>query len=749
MITTRQLRLIRQVAAAAAFLSAGPSSRAQTWLEPGDPVIARKGAEDHRAYAHGRLGVVLSSYGRKSLYEAYRVLNLPVGQLTNESMQENKVPASGDKNQLAAWLAARAAAGAPALQRPVDYYKRYAPDVQGVFGNCGASAFELAVNTLSNLRTASGVSAADLTQWIAAQDAVFDRCAAEGLGADLYPMPAELPFDAPALLRGLRQYQRASAAFYAGDFSSARAGFELIANDEKNPMHNFAALASLRSSLREASLNLDWQRTFDKAYTQQGLRGAALQAVLGPAGTKQRERNEAAARDIETRLLAYYKDPRFKTIQPSLRELYKKEMEILTPVRAIFLLMTELDHLERNPYADRTLEHWAELYQRSLPERITGPLAEEARKTHPFFDWQLAVQACTDGTHSVWDAASCTDAHQRSVNKWRETGSDAWLLAAVMSLRAPADGDQALLDAALAVPQDKPAAPSLQFHVARTLLARGDTRTAAAIVDQLAKRHDLDRSASNLLGQFRFQIADSIDAALSASVRTVGLATQAIGADGAELIDWRMSSAQLLALSRRPDVVVTLQDDMMIAAWFRAHLLKQEDLARQAAADIAARFVSLRPAMEKYRAAASQDARSDVAVQTLLAMQISPQVHHEGPYIAGQVRRAMSLPGSEWCGFNEDHQRMLRAAETVPALSASLAQLAPEPAEIKTLQAIGSGPQWFAHEALASARRNPKSPATPSLLRAVIRSTRSGSDCPAPDAKALGDQAQLLLKSLG
>jgi hypothetical protein len=202
----------------------------------------------------------------------------------------------------------------------------------------------------------------------------------------------------------------------------------------------------------------------------------------------------------------------------------------------------------------------------------------------------------------------------------------------------------------------------------------------------------------------------------------------------------------LLELSQQGAAVSkNLAADLTVAAWFRADLLEKHELARQAAALVAQRVPELREAANRYIASATPAEARDVLVRTTLIRQLSPQVYHEGRYLAGQARPLGVRAGEDWCGFDAAHLTKLARLERSPALSPELLQAVPQSGEIEALKAVGSGTRWFARQALDLAKRLPADPLTPRLLRAVVQSSQGDSSCPAPEAAELRAQAMKLL----
>ena len=741
------MKLLRRSILLAVFALTLGTAHAQTWLEPGDRFVHRDGASDDEAFVRGKLGVILPSYGRASLYAAYRVLMLPPGTLASES-HERLESARRDKLEAKSiWLQARAAVRQDA-PRAIDYYKNFGNGLEGVFGNCGASAFETAAKTLQDLHGNPAVKPADLQAWIDGQDAVFDQCAWSPDKGDPPALPAALPAGASPLLNGLRNYQHAAALFYRGDFDTARKEFDAIAADTANPMRALAALASLRCTIREASLNPAWDLAFRHAYFDQGLRGPALRTELDRPRTQRRERDEQAQLRVEARAAVLVKDPAFASVAPFIQQLVRNSDEQLTPWRAIGPLFEQLDHLDRNPYPEDTLHRWDRLLP-TTSEFVPGTAqADAARRAHPFYDWQMTIQGCDDDPLTAAPAARCDAEHAHALAHWQAKAESAWLLAALATTRHPTEAEQRLVAAARDVPDSDPAWVSLQYHAARVLRLMGQRDEARAVVDRALAHAGLDASASNLFHQERFALATSVAGAMPDALRNPGgrLPVPTVAADGGMLFDDRLASDDLLALARDDKTPAPLRASLAAAAWYRADISQRFDVAVPAAALTGELVPGLAPTARRYAAATSPDDRRDAVVQATLAIQFSPKVRHDERFQPGAPIARGRSPGADWCAFGGQREKLQQAVERVPALAPELRGSSAQAAEFTRLQAAGDGPAWFDREAIAAARRHPGEPMSVALLKAVIASTKNASQlCPAIDAPALRAAAEQLL----
>jgi hypothetical protein len=497
----------------AAFVLAPASRAAPPDDDSGLPETLRRGyvgpivgPADDTAYARGTLGLIRPSYGRASLYVAWRVMHLPVGAVAKEghgrkgSFQNGFDVPAPTRDEIEAWLGARAALQptAPAV-RP-DFFRQSklkvdaATEFDTVEGQCGPGAFTLATRTLGELVADASLKAADRLAWIAGQDAVFARCSWTPGKTPSPPLPALLPATAPARLKALNAYQRAAALFYADDFVAARQAFDAIAAVPDHPMRPWATLGALRSLVREAVRDAEWDAAVADAWTKRQLRGAEFSAAVAQPAARHRARTSAALKEIGSRAEAASADAALAPIHAAVGYTVRRALIQLAPVGPLFVAMEKLDRVEDNPYVMGTLDLFQQLYPQVAQDRPGGELAGRLRG-HAWFDFVVTVQACTDAPKNA-DAAACDAEHGHAAARWQETKDNAWLLAALMTARQPAAADLPAAEAARAVAADRPGWASLQFYAARVLRAQGrgaDARAALEVVAASRVVHRRDR----------------------------------------------------------------------------------------------------------------------------------------------------------------------------------------------------------------------------------------------------------------
>lgn len=466
------------------------------------------GPADDRAYAHGTLGLIRPSYGRASLYVAWRVMHLPAGAVSAESHRRERSWLHGaepesapGQDEIEAWLAARREQQPQAPAVAPDYFRHGRLKVEGageldtVEGQCGPDAYAFATRTLRELVADASLKPADRRAWIAGQDAVFSRCSWTPGKTLAPPLPAALPANAPAKLKALNAYQRAAALFYGDDFAAARQAFDAIAATPRHPMRAWATLGALRSLLRDAVRDADWDAAVADAWTKRQLRGAEFSAAVAEPAARHRARLDAAMKEIDARAKAAVADATLAPAHAAVAYTARRALTQLAPAVPLGVAMDALDRVQDNPYASGMLDLVQQLYPQVAPDRPQGPLAAALRR-HAWFDFVAAVQACTDAPKAA-DAAACDAEHGHALERWQETKDNAWLLAALMTARRPTAADLPAAEAARAMAADRPGWVSLQFYAARVLRAQGRGAEARTAVEALAASpavHKRDRA---------------------------------------------------------------------------------------------------------------------------------------------------------------------------------------------------------------------------------------------------------------
>ena len=219
-----------------------------------EPVFVFESSPDlpFNEFTNGKLGIVLPTFGRKTLVIAYRYLN--GGSFTSDEQTgliaalKGKAPEDDGTAAVKAWVRARKEVVGDDDKLPELYTERQHGEGYDFFPNCTRNAFEVATETLKDRVTRYGAEDKNVRTWLATQDVVFQNCSR---GTQV---PNELGVESPEWLRKDREYQMAAANFYSLNFDEARARFERIAADLDSPWQELAAYLVARTLVRQASL---------------------------------------------------------------------------------------------------------------------------------------------------------------------------------------------------------------------------------------------------------------------------------------------------------------------------------------------------------------------------------------------------------------------------------------------------------------------------------------------------------------
>jgi hypothetical protein len=261
----------------------------------------------------------------------------------------------------------------------------------------------------------------------AQSDAVFAGCEAAPGAAPAVALPAPPAASAPAKLKALAAYQHAAALFYGDEFSAARQAFDVIAATPGHPTRAWATLGALRSIVRAAVRDAEWDAAVEDAWAKRGLRGAAFKAAVAEPAARRNARVELVLKDIDARARAARADTTLAPVHAAVSYTARRALLQLAPLGPLAVAMNALDRLEQNPYTMGALDLFQETYPRVAPDRPEGALANEMRQ-HPWFDFIATVQACAEAPKPI-DTVTCDAEHAHAAARWQETKDNAWPLA--------------------------------------------------------------------------------------------------------------------------------------------------------------------------------------------------------------------------------------------------------------------------------------------------------------------------------
>jgi hypothetical protein len=433
-------------------------------------------------FIDGRLGVLQPTFARSYLVIAYRYLN-GIGMNAKEREQVRdyyKDRGTGSWDHMGAdwpaqwWVARSRIKSPPAPTTPLITGGQLAYDAEthSFALNCAEDAFRVAIHTLEERCGRFGVASPAFRSWLGAQDTVFANC--KGGRAEIPPAASA---DLPPLIRADREYQIAAAHFYARNYPAALDRFRRIGLDASSPWSAISRYLVMRTLLR---------MTDDPKTAQQA--GAQLQA-------------EAQATLSDAKLAPIHGMTWNLVERNGIRQ---RDQNYFRELARLLSAKGQDDGLREE------LWNYADLYDRVIGEadpndRYPSSKAVSADVSRfrdaDLSDWIFSFQSRDSAVFS-----HCLD-------RWRQTRSPAWLLAALSHAGAAEADNDGLARAAAAIHEESPAYLTARFHLLRMDLELGERPAARDGLDALLSSAALRNlpSSVNLFRGLRMLAAPNLD----------------------------------------------------------------------------------------------------------------------------------------------------------------------------------------------------------------------------------------------
>jgi tetratricopeptide (TPR) repeat protein len=726
------------------------------------------------SYVHGKLGILQRGYYHVYLFEAYRNLTAKpfnaaelasLGFQSTSSLQQNASPSqnrAAPENWIATWESTRATLlgekpkNSPSTFDPVGVTRAGMQDERYVaYYNCLSGAFENAVHTLQSRAAQFGAQSALIKEWIAAQDQVFENCSAD-ISYPPKPKPAVLPAAAhpedPAVIRADRAYQIAAALFYAGDFDAAQKAFESIAKDSSSPYQKIAPYLRARVLVRKGTLQAN-----DSEYDVDALSQAEsrLHAILADKDSP--DFHAAAERLLGFVRIRLHRQDRLHELEASLQS--------GSVSKSFDQELTDYLWLLDRPVLTKTVTITPAPEGKTAQKGVT--VDESSR---------LAGADMTDWIFTF--SHSCGECYDHSLQRWNETKSLPWLVAALAQADAKESALAALLAAVSTIGPDSPAYLTLTFHRLRLLQQSGNVDVARHDLDQLLAQqgNSIPISAKNEFLALRMKLATNLAEFLEFAPR---LSTDANGvapipagksdydpgtpeyaatrphfdSDASVVLTEKLPLRLLADTAKSNTLAPALRGDIAIAAWTRAILLKNEAIAREVTPVLTELVPELKDDLAEYAKTSDPEAGEAAAIFAILR---NPGFR---PFVSASPGRGWFYSANDnhfnsidnfgdnwWCRFvpskkdqpaNGGFYRMfstLRAplreiypggvVTAPPFLSAQDKDTAAE--EVNALADLLSAPRWLGEFTINWAKAHPDDPRVPEALHNVVRSWRYG-----------------------
>jgi hypothetical protein len=533
-------------------------------------------------FAAGRLGLILPSWNDTYLYAAYRYLAEPGFNAEEQKVlvaiwNEPAFPQPDTKAQ-DDWLAARAKIPGASTLEPFEAFGTTGSYES--FLNCHDDAFRTATVTLQVIAGMLGASSPQVKQWLDAQDTVFQNCSDSGKTPHIPP-----PLNGgTAGEQALRAYQIASANFYSGNFDTAASMFAAIAADPNSPWRTIAPYLVARTTIRKATLSGDKNNLVLLAQAEKQL--TAIADGLGPDSLK------ASVR----RLLGFVGC-----------RLHPEERHA-EAVRAIM-----------RPDSERTLAEDLDDFRECGTARKQGDYYAD-----DLDDWIATFKSSYDPSHAI--------------DKWKRTGSPAWLVVAIASTRGSDARADELIKAAERVEPNSPAYVTVEYFVDQRLIDQGKNDEARARIEAiLAKPDALPPSAVNQFMALGLKLARNLDEYLKYALRhPVALdgdvypdqfnnpymqkfaagpldefQSRAAGAlfdeDSATVIDRWLPLSVLKEIARSHILPAPLRAPLAMSMWVRSIVIGDQATERELAPIVSGLTPMLKPSLDAWLAAKPGD----------------------------------------------------------------------------------------------------------------------------------------------
>jgi hypothetical protein len=563
-------------ASTAAVLACGPFFVNLLTGKDGAPI-------DRAGYARGELGVVKPTFARRYLVQAYRTLG-GTPPIAADVLFTATPPTAGPPAWLR-WEDLQRRELPPSARQALTYISpaRIAADYSS-FDNCLDAAFTRALDTYGERMARYGARSIETIEWLTAQAAVFQNCR----GGPLV-LPAAAPPGASTAIQADRDYQTASAYFYATQYDEAAGRFRALASNAASPWRASGRYLAARALIRSVT-------------------------VPSTPPKDAAQRLTAATRDLEATLT----DRDASALHASARGLIDYIAVLTRPAQRLREISARLATAQT--VAPQDLVDYTRLMDRALGPTPSGKPrfdVAEIAKGDDLTDWILAFQ----------------EGNPRAGERWRETRSERWLVAALWAAE-PGDAQApALIAAAAQVPRTSRAFATAAILRVRLLIQRNDlaaARTALAALPS-APTTGIDAETINLLRDARFTVAATLDEMLAQAQRIV------VSAEGegdtqppekftkpvwdfkvAAVFNGRMPLGQLVATAESTRLPSRLRLRVAQAAFTRAVVLDQAQPGIRAARVVAALAPALRADLARYIAAPDENARRRIATLTLL-----------------------------------------------------------------------------------------------------------------------------------
>lgn len=561
------------------------------------------------SYYKGNLGIILPDYARIYLFAAYRYMmgidfdDDVILSLSNFSNNRMFLWQGEGTEWLEMWFNARSKVPGVGEHPEIATYGSIDGKWYIEYLNINEHAIYNATKTLNDRISKFGADNPQVLEWVKAQDMVFSN----SLKSSSIPQPADPSVD-PVFIAD-RNYQIASANFYAGNFDEAERLFRNIANDPSSQWNKIANYLVARTIIRKATIKsepstIDFEN-LTKAENE-------LKKILSNDALS--ELHQSARGLLGFVQFRLYPDERLNQIGHEL--LVKDSKDDMVMLLKDYLPL--LDKIALDKYED---DRW----QKAFAE--LGDIIDAYGEDN-LTEWILVFQA--DNNYAL----------DYALRKWEEKHSLPWLVASISKIDANHPKAKEIVNASQSISQDSPAYATIAFHRIRLLIDSDQINEARKELESILSKKSIPQSSRNLFLAQRMKIADSLDEFLKYAIRNpVGVqyqgmqmpaesdygekfkefqAQKLLDADSAKIINEKMPLSLLNEIAKKETLPNDIRKEASIAVWVKAILLNDEKISIDIIPTLSGLVPELSKYLESYRLAKDAGERQFIAVYTIL-----------------------------------------------------------------------------------------------------------------------------------
>lgn len=605
-------------------------------------------------FASGKIGILRPDYARSYLIVAYRVLNgLPLSkQQQNQAVELWKYRLGIDfpevyrddqdiSTALEKWSTLRNnVLNANDKMLSANDLWKIKPEYYDATINCTKSGFETAAKTLESRIKQYPGETENIREWLDGQDAVFSNCTKFG------KLPNSIGTDKPQWLQKDRDYQIAAALFYAENFGEAKDRFEKIAEDDSSEWNKTSNYLIARTDLRmgnseQAELHL---QDLLKDKNMKEVHRISRQLLYAAANRSKTEEkfhkfsdNLSAQTDIqdmgsEIEIYTNYMD-RFG-FKPDKNEAITREnaAQENQPEPTQKTEPTFIGWLWEWMFGVEKTEEEKPANVTNTPEQVPQtdylsydydkPTLKNSMHFSSDTDFENITETALQEDISAWIFALQSNdrkAFEYSLEMWRKTSKEHWLLAAISNAEVEYKETEKLIEQADKIKSDSPALATIKYHQVRLLIEQNKFDAARTKLDEYLNKHKnkMPLAAQNSFFAQCLRLAENLDEFLQfAQRKTIAYSSDTgftdetseygkygeidtrgkgellwrnrwmYDSDATEIFNKRMPLKMLMEAGLKKDVPAYLRKQILISALTRAIMIKDKNAQRKIAGDL-------------------------------------------------------------------------------------------------------------------------------------------------------------------